>query len=554
MNFGPYRDLQELGRGGMGVVYKATDSRDGRVVALKRISGSAASDQRARLLLVREAGATAQLQHPNIVRVYDVGQENAVLYIVMEYLDGVPLNRLIRPPNLLSAPESLTIVIQLCDALDYAHRNGIVHRDVKPANIVILRDKSVKVLDFGITAACQMSTSPSAVRAGTPFYMSPEQVNGQPVDGRSDIWSAGITLLELLTGRLPYSGPSSTSVFEQILQSPVPQVALESPFSQDLNRALALALSKQRESRYSSAAEFAEDLRKLLPVMESWRSTFPSREVVINLDDHATLDQLPQAMDAQLRPNDNKSIGGIAAAVLPLESLQQLNAGESVEARSRKYIPPSLNLKRKPDRSIVMKSLKTKSDWNWFTRAPILVIVVSIWYLLVRPGGTEATSRYVLIAVILTLGLLVTGVIAFFSSAPLCRVCLLPMSLRSQWLNYPTSKAESVYAQRDCLAALKAGAWEDATKLFTILGTPFRGSFEKHQRLTLTFYECSTCYEQSARLVSFISAATPRWPIEQIWIQHSQYMEIRAGEGTKGFLRIVLSAPKRLVDIMRRAK
>jgi hypothetical protein len=183
-----------------------------------------------------------------------------------------------------------------------------------------------------------------------------------------------------------------------------------------------------------------------------------------------------------------------------------------------------------------MNKSKSRSDWNWFTRGLVVVVFAGIVFALVRPGGTEATSTYVLIFVLLIVGLLITGVIAFFSSAPLCRVCLLPMSSRSEWLNYPTSKMESGYAQRDCLAALNAGAWEDATKLFTILGTVYRGNFEERQRLNLAFYECSVCNEQAVRLISFTSTSAPAWPEEQTWVQHPQYMEVRAGEGATGYL------------------
>jgi serine/threonine protein kinase len=158
---GPYHLVREIGRGGMGVVLKATDSRDGRTVAIKLINGTHTWDERSRIALVREAGATAGLEHPNVVSIYDVNQQGGNLYIVMEYLDGISLDRLMRQDWPLAL--KLQFIAQLCDALAYAQDHGIVHRDVKPNNMLILRDASVKVVDFGIAALAQIS-EPKAMR------------------------------------------------------------------------------------------------------------------------------------------------------------------------------------------------------------------------------------------------------------------------------------------------------------------------------------------------------------------------------------------------------
>ncbi|HEX4920311.1 MAG TPA: serine/threonine-protein kinase, partial [Candidatus Bathyarchaeia archaeon] len=200
---GDYTILSELGRGGMGTVYKAVDSQ-GHTVAIKVIGG-AGSDRRAgargknRVRLVHEARLAASLRHPNIVQIIDVGREQHTLYVVMEYLEGVPLSIYIRNhrPGVL---EGLRIVVDLCDAISYAHSRGVVHRDVKPANIFVTVDKTVKVLDFGLAyQGDEVKDSPGL--AGTLAYMSPEQFNCKDIDARSDVWSAGITLFEILTGR-----------------------------------------------------------------------------------------------------------------------------------------------------------------------------------------------------------------------------------------------------------------------------------------------------------------------------------------------------------------
>jgi serine/threonine protein kinase len=176
MNIGPYTLVHEIGRGGMGVVFKAIDPLSGQAVAIKLIKPTGTGILRARTALVREAGATASLQHPNIVSVYDLGQHEGNLYIVMEYLSGASAEILIQQRSPIGLHQKLQIVIQLCDALDHAHGRGVVHFDVKPANIFILRDGTVKVLDFGVAAIAQISDPKAPRFIGTIPYMSPEQV------------------------------------------------------------------------------------------------------------------------------------------------------------------------------------------------------------------------------------------------------------------------------------------------------------------------------------------------------------------------------------------
>ncbi len=204
MNIGLYGVMGEVGRGGMGVVYKATDSSTGRVVAIKMIKGMAASNQQGRMSLVREARpSSGQSKSPKHHKdTHDIGQHKGWLYIVMEYLHGEPLDRVIRSRSALPVGQKLRILIQLCDALDHAHCNGVIHRDVKPANLFIAQDGTVKVLDFGL--AVQSNVSGPGRFAGTIQYMSPQQIGNGELDRRSDVWSAGVTMYELLSGQLPF--------------------------------------------------------------------------------------------------------------------------------------------------------------------------------------------------------------------------------------------------------------------------------------------------------------------------------------------------------------
>jgi eukaryotic-like serine/threonine-protein kinase len=186
---GKYEVLDTLGRGGMGVVYRAIDPRIGRLVAIKMITGDYAKDPDYLNRFYREARSTGTLQHANIVTVYDLGDQDGVPYLVMEYLEGEPLDKIIGSRRDLSLPDRLDIIIQACNGLQYAHQHGVVHRDIKPGNIMVLKDGNVKLVDFGIARLGNSSMTATGQMIGTISYMSPEQINGQAVDSRSDIFS-----------------------------------------------------------------------------------------------------------------------------------------------------------------------------------------------------------------------------------------------------------------------------------------------------------------------------------------------------------------------------
>ncbi|MFB3812855.1 MAG: protein kinase [Terriglobales bacterium] len=259
---GKYDVIEVLGRGGMGVVYKAMDSRIKRLVAIKMMTGEVAKDPDYLKRFYREAQSTGILQHPNIVVVYDLGDEEGNPYLVMEFLEGITVDKVIATRTELSIYEKLNIIIQVLEGLSYAHQRGIVHRDIKPQNIMVLRDRTVKIVDFGIARMGNTGLTKTGQVIGTISYMSPEQINAAAVDGRSDIFSAAVVLYELLTYSLPFEGATTTATIMKILQEPAPPLKerLGASYPPQLDNILARALAKDREERYPTAAQFAVDL------------------------------------------------------------------------------------------------------------------------------------------------------------------------------------------------------------------------------------------------------------------------------------------------------
>jgi serine/threonine protein kinase len=264
---GRYEILGELGRGAMGVVYRATDPVIGRTVAVKtiRLSEEGTGLSRPELLsrFQTEARAAGLLTHPNIVVVYDAGEENGIYYITMELIEGKSLQALLDSGHSFPVPRVLRIMEQTCSALQFAHERSIIHRDIKPANLMLTADDTVKVTDFGTAKILQFGTVQQTTHVmGTPSYMSPEQVKGRPVDGRSDIFSLGVLLYEILTGEKPFPGQSITTVIYKIVnEEPIPPRTLNPSIHQGLSDIVMRALAKEPEVRYQSCRELLEDLR-----------------------------------------------------------------------------------------------------------------------------------------------------------------------------------------------------------------------------------------------------------------------------------------------------
>jgi eukaryotic-like serine/threonine-protein kinase len=263
---GKYEILDVLGKGGMGVVYKAIDPSIGRLVAIKMITSNFADDPGFLKRFYREAQSTGKLQHPNIVIVHDLGEHEGNPFLVMEFLEGVSLDTIIREERPLPLIEKLNLIIQGCNGLQYAHERNVVHRDIKPGNLMVLnQSNTVKIVDFGIARIEDDGnvTLPSQV-IGTIQYMSPEQINGKPVDGRSDVFSMAVVLYQLLTFKLPFSGKDTGSTLLKIINEPSsPLSKYLQTYPPELDLILQRGLAKSREDRYQTAEEFASDLTQV---------------------------------------------------------------------------------------------------------------------------------------------------------------------------------------------------------------------------------------------------------------------------------------------------
>jgi eukaryotic-like serine/threonine-protein kinase len=266
---GKYDIVGLLGRGGMGVVYKGIDRTLGREVAVKTLTGAISNDPDMLARFYDEGRKTGSFKHPNIVTVYELGDHNGVPYIAMELVEGNPLDRLIRadqPPPLV---DCLRIIEELCSALAYAHRANVIHRDVKPANVFVQPDGRVKLLDFGIARLGEKKSKElSLTRAGhiigTLDYMAPERLRDKPLDGRSDLYAAGVVLYQLVCGQLPFSG-EDTVLMQRILNEPHPPLSSRcANCPPALDRIVDRVLAKSPDDRYATAEELAADLATII--------------------------------------------------------------------------------------------------------------------------------------------------------------------------------------------------------------------------------------------------------------------------------------------------
>jgi serine/threonine-protein kinase len=262
---GKYEILAELGQGAMGTVYRARDPVLDRLVALKTVSPGLLSKRETFQRFEREARAAARLQHRNIVTIYELGEVEGTLFIAMELLEGMDLAHAMSPRDRLSVPHKVQIVVDVCRGLDFAHKRGVVHRDVKPANILILPDGTVKLVDFGIARLEDSSMTRTGLILGTPSYMSPEVLTGQRVDHRADMWATGVLLYEMLSGKPPFEGDTiPTVVYKVINQPPPPLDPVQVGAPPGLLEVVARALAKDPAQRYLDMAQMGAELQAVM--------------------------------------------------------------------------------------------------------------------------------------------------------------------------------------------------------------------------------------------------------------------------------------------------
>ena len=274
---GRYEILEELGQGAMGIVYKAKDPKINRLLAIKTIRFSDEFEEKGvddiKKRFLREAEIAGQLSHSSIVAIYDVGEDFDLTYMAMEFLNGEDLKEYCRRGSLLPLRKVLYIIAEAALALDYAHQQGVIHRDIKPGNIMLLKSGKIKVTDFGIAKAVSTSQTKSGIILGTPNYMSPEQINGDELDGRSDIFSLGVVFYELLTGRLPFQGQSLANLFYQIKQARHrPPREINPKVPRPCEQIIDKALAKDPDRRFQSASDLTKYVRIIINKIDQFRA------------------------------------------------------------------------------------------------------------------------------------------------------------------------------------------------------------------------------------------------------------------------------------------
>src|ERR1051326_1264316 len=264
---GHYKIVSELGRGGMGVVYKGYEESLNRYVAIKVLGDHLAGDEQFLSRFTREARAAGGLSHPNVIPIFYIGEDDGLHYFAMEFVNGRSVQSMIRSEGRIGNPRAAQIILQAAHGLAAAHDAGIIHRDIKPANLMVDERGVVKIADFGVALPSESQTKLTATGAlmGTPGYLSPEHCTGEPIDHRADIYALGVTYYEMLAGRMPFNAESPLALLRQILQGDPPDITqLNNEVDADSKRILMKMIARDREQRYQSCHEVVADLEEYL--------------------------------------------------------------------------------------------------------------------------------------------------------------------------------------------------------------------------------------------------------------------------------------------------
>jgi len=373
---GRYELIDELGRGAMGVVYRARDTQIGRIVALKIIltkSGSPAEVEHYKQRFQREAQAAGRLSHPGIVTLHDIAEDaEGQPYIVMEFIEGKPLNLLLGPTAQVPLDRLLDIGIQVAQALEYAHQCGVVHRDIKPENIMVTTAGRAKITDFGIAKLAGADMTQEGTSLGTPAYMSPEQIRGSAVDARSDIFSLGAVLYWMCTGQKPFAGDSVTTItFQVVFQDHARAQRLKPGLPPDLDRILSRCLAKDPADRYTTCGEIAADLEAL----RAGRPLAPVRPAgSVPAERTAALPLGPAPGPPSREPT--------VALAPPNEKTRVVSTTSGASAAE---------LPRAPQMAARPRPLR--STWLAAAGAVLLAAIVSgVWWLRQRPSAAESAA------------------------------------------------------------------------------------------------------------------------------------------------------------------
>jgi serine/threonine-protein kinase len=413
---GRYEVLSELGKGAMGVVYLARDPVIGRMVAIKTIKASSMGDDDSeshefRERFVREAQTAGILSHPNIVTIHDIGEdpETQISFIAMEYIEGKTLKGLLLEKTPFTWDQIANMVAQVAEAMDYAHRKGIIHRDIKPANIIVTADEKVKITDFGIAKIASSNLTSTGQFLGTPNYMSPEQVSGSPVDGRSDIFSLGVVLYELLTRRKPFTGDNLTAISYKIVHEDfTPPAELSSDVPAEFNAIVARAMAKDPWNRYQRGKDLALALEQLRARFEEQKNLAELGTVVSsvsNPDSIATekmadlaaiaAEGAREAAEASASRGSRPAPAAIPAVPAAAEaSASRAPAPEPIAALAPEPAPgsqPTAKLPPAPGETTLSKRLQepVRPAWFWAAAAAAVVLLLVAGILFVRRAAVS---------------------------------------------------------------------------------------------------------------------------------------------------------------------